>query len=377
MNPPLCHAVALTPESQHGIQLFVLESSVLTDLALNPTLAIYDTRLDQNNLPFKVGGAHSTAVRTDTSWIVNTTEGELAYTTSVTGEGLTYDLAGNLSGGTIHGVQVIEKAPGELLGDLLYRVGDGFSVDVASFDPETGLTGLLEQGLAQGANIAVPVGAVGTTAAVHGYAGDDYFLAGGLDLETLNVEGGAGIDTMGLVHVQNLSSLTQTAFGWSLQDFDTQINLANVERVQGIDPLNPSNNISRALDLDGNAGQAARLLGALAGADALQNEALVGEAISYVDTYGIDGISQQLVDWGVVDSLAGGTDSASLVTTLFENIAGTAPSQAELDEFTGYIDSGVWTKADALDFAAGLDQTAQTIDLVGLSQTGLEFTPFG
>lgn len=355
----------------------LLESSVLTDLALNPTLALYDTRLDQDNLPFKVSGANSTAVRTDTLWTVNTTEGELAYTTVVSGEGLSYDLAGNLAGGTITGVQVIEKAPGEVLGDLLYRVGDGFSVNVADVDLEGGFTGLLEQGLAQGANIAVPVGAVGTTAAVHGYAGDDYFLAGGLDLETLNVDGGDGIDTMGLVHVQNLSSLTQTAFGWSLQDFDTQINLANVERVQGIDPLNPTNNISRALDLDGNAGQAALLLGALVGKDSLQNEALVGEAISYVDAYGVDGISQQLVDWGVVDTLVGGSDSESLVRTVYANVVGGEPSQAELDELTGYIDSGVWSKADALDFAAGLDQTAQAIDLVGLSQTGLEFTPFG
>lgn len=377
MNPPLCHALALTPERQHGIQLFVLESSVLTDLALNPTLAIYDTRLDQNNLPFKVGGAHSTAVRTDTSWIVNTTEGELAYTTSVTGEGLTYDLAGNLSGGTITGVQVIEKEPDQLIGDLLYRVGDGFSVDVASFDPETGLTGLLEQGLAQGANIAVPVGAVGTTAAVHGYAGDDYFVAGGLDLETLNVDGGAGIDTMGLVHVQNLSSLTQTAFGWSLQDFDTQINLANVERVQGIDPLNPSNNISRALDLDGNAGQAARLIGTLLGDEPLQNEALVGEVISYVDQFGLSGTTEQLVNLGVVDSIVGGADSQSFIRTAYENIIGSEPSQAELAELSGLIDNGVYTKAQALDVLVGLDQTAQAIDLVGLSQTGLEFTPFG
>ena len=354
-----------------------LESSVLTDLALNPTLAIYDTRLDQNNLPFKVGGANSTAVRTDTNWTVNTTEGELVYTTTVTGEGLSYDLAGNLSGGTINGVQVIEKAPGELLGDLLYRVGDGFSVDVASVDPEGGLTGLLEQGLAQGANIAVPVGAVGTTAAVHGYGGDDYFLAGGLDLETLNVDGGQGIDTMGLVHVQNLSSLTQTVFGWSLQDFDTQINLANVERVQGIDPLNPSNNISRALDLDGSAGQAARLIGTLLGDEPLQNEALVGEVISYVDQFGLSGTTEQLVNLGVVDAIVGGADSQSFIRTAYENIIGSEPSQAELAELSGLIDNGVYTKAQALDVLVGLDQTAQAIDLVGLSQTGLEFTPFG
>lgn len=349
----------------------------MTDLAQNPTLAIYDTRLDQNNLPFKVGGTPSTAVRTDTSWIVNTTEGELGYTTTVSGEGLTYDLAGNLSGGTITGIQVIEKEPGELIGDLLYRVGDGFSVNVADIDPEAGLAGVLAQGLAQGANVAVPVGAVGTTAAVHGYAGDDYFVAGGLDLETFNVDGGDGIDTMGLVHVQNLPSLTQTPFGWSLQNFDTQINLANVERVQGIDPLNPSNNISRALDLDGNAGDAARLIGTLLGDEVLQNEALVGEVISYVDQFGLSGTTQQLVDLGVVDAIVGGADSQSFIRTAYENVIGTEPSQAELAELAGLIDNGVYTKAQALDAIAGLDQTAQAIDLVGLSQTGLEFTPFG
>lgn len=185
-----------------------------------------------------------------------------------------------------------------------------------------------------------------------------------------SLDGGAGIDTAGFFAARASATINHLASGdWQVQATGSGTDtLTQIERLRFDDG-------QIALDLtdDGNAGWAARLIGALLGEDAVANKALAGEVIGYVDTYGVQTVTELLVSLGVTAALAGGADNTSFFTLLYKNVVGSAPSQAEVAELVSYVDSGAYTQAQALQVIAGLDLTAQQIGLTGLAQTGWDF----
>ncbi|WP_428001218.1 DUF4347 domain-containing protein [Acidovorax sp.] len=177
------------------------------------------------------------------------------------------------------------------------------------------------------------------------------------------VEGGAGTDTvvipatLGQTHVQangngnyTLQRLTDGAM----------LDVTQVERVTFSDT-------KLALDLAGNAGQAAKLLGALGGPALLTNKGVVGEVIRLLDA----GATSQTIA-GIGLQALGVQTPNQVAQLLWTNVVGRAGTQAELKLITDLMASGV-SFNEVVVMAANLDATAVRIDLVGLTNKGLEF----
>jgi len=86
------------------------------------------------------------------------------------------------------------------------------------------------------------------------------------------------------------------------------------------------------------------------------------------------GLSMLEVSRFAIDAI-GNPSSSALVSLLFQNIVGVAPSAEEHAFFLGLMEGhgGSLTQAQLLEFAANTDANAINIDLVGLQQTGVEF----
>ena len=178
-------------------------------------------------------------------------------------------------------------------------------------------------------------------------------------------DGGAGIDTVSFANLNKASAtITKTASGFSVSSpsigTDT---LTNVERIQFA-------NTGVALDLDGNAGVVAKLIGAVFGKDQVANKDYVKIGLAEMDK----GSSYLSLAKLAMDARVGANaDAATVVRTLYTNVAGTGPSQADLNNFVNQLNNGTYTVASLTQFAAEHQANVSNVNLVGLSQTGLEF----
>ena len=143
--------------------------------------------------------------------------------------------------------------------------------------------------------------------------------------------------------------------------------LNQVERVQFLDKV-------FAMDLLGNAGNAARTLAAVFGKDALNNTTYAGIAISLFD----QGMTKDQVSQVAIDAVFGvNPKSTDVVKLLWRNLFNADIDASNLAYYSGLIDSKTMTAAQLTTVAADLELTGQLIDLVGLSKTGWEYLPYG
>ncbi len=191
------------------------------------------------------------------------------------------------------------------------------------------------------------------------------------DTITLNsvsnqLDGGAGIDTA--IYSGNVNAYTLQKSGTAFlvngasNDSDT---LINVERIKFADK-------NLAIDLDGNAGFVAKLLGTLFGKDTIQNAEYVGLALGFVD----GGMSHdELMQLALNERLGAGFSNAAEVSMLFQNLAGVAPSDAEINTYVGLIGSGPdqFTQVSLALMAADHEMSTTNINLVGLADSGLVY----
>ncbi|WP_027159934.1 hypothetical protein [Methylobacter luteus] len=178
------------------------------------------------------------------------------------------------------------------------------------------------------------------------------------------IEGLAGIDTVVYndAHGQYTVSLNGAVatVGDNGMGIDT---LTGVERLEFSDQ-------SLALDLNGNAGKVARILGAVFGKDAVANVFYTGIGLQLLD----DGMSyEELMQLALDTKLGAGFSDADEVRLFYRNLTGSQPSQADLDYWTGIIASGQYTQASLGVLVAELELNATNINLAGLEKTGLIF----
>jgi len=141
---------------------------------------------------------------------------------------------------------------------------------------------------------------------------------------------------------------------------DSSHRFANVERLTFSD-------INLAFDLDGNAGKVARLLGAIFGAEAVDNSLFVGIGLDALD----GGMS--LVELaGLALQAAGLNTNQQIVATLWENIVGSPATFGDIAPFLTLLDGGMSAGQLAVE-ASNTDLNAINIDLVGLQSSGLEY----
>ena len=181
-------------------------------------------------------------------------------------------------------------------------------------------------------------------------------------------DGKGSVDTLVLQGARIEYTLTRKGSGWQLVDKaagrDGTDTLKNVERLQ-------FSTDSLALDLDGAAGTAARLLGALLGGAAVAQKDLVGAVLQVVDAGELS--REALADLGLAAVLGASHTHAQAAALLYANLFGAAPDAATLGNLVAGLDAGHYTEAALALFAADSDWNAANIGLVGLQQTGLAY----
>lgn len=148
---------------------------------------------------------------------------------------------------------------------------------------------------------------------------------------------------------------------------------AGTDTLNDIDRLKFSD-MHVALDFDnylGNAGKVAKLLGAVFGKEAVHNKAYVGVGLRHLD----GGMVKYESLASSALKLTGKTSPADVVALLWTNLVGSAPTAAEAAPYIAMLDGGMTAGALAV-MAAEHPLNAANIDLAGLAQTGLEYTPY-
>ena len=188
-------------------------------------------------------------------------------------------------------------------------------------------------------------------------------LEGGGGNDTL--DGGAGIDTSAYGSSRASYTVARTATGFTVSGgADGSDTLTNIERLQ-------FSNTFLAIDLAGNAGTTAKILGAVFGASSLSNKQYVGIGLSYLDA----GMSyQDLTQLALNARLGAGFSNAAEVNLLYQNLVGVPPSAADLNFWTGTLSSGQFSQASLAVMAADDNLNTTNINLVGLAQTGIEYS---
>ncbi|WP_395701205.1 Ig-like domain-containing protein [Aquabacterium sp.] len=197
------------------------------------------------------------------------------------------------------------------------------------------------------------------TTQLTGTAGNDTLSPG---TGNATIDGLAGIDTLVLGQSHSAYSLSKTATGYQLSATNGSATdqLVNVERLQFTDAR-------LALDLDGHAGEVARLLGAVFGPAAVSNASYAGIGLQKLD----GGMSYSALA-ELAMGVTGKTSHDDIVTLLWTHVVGSAPTAAQKAPFVAMLDQG--TSVGALvTMAADTDLNAAQIDLVGLQQHGLGF----
>lgn len=192
-------------------------------------------------------------------------------------------------------------------------------------------------------------------------SGNDTLLgAAGNDL----LDGGSGVDLARYEGTRTAFTIARTAQGLSVvsaaEGADT---LTGVERLAFSDHR-------LAFDLDGDAGRAAKLLGAVFGRQSVANKSFAGVALNLLDA----GMGYEALAAAALDVALGAQASdQAVVTLLFTQVVGQAPDAATLSALTGLLAAGGMSRGALAVAAAETALNQANIDLVGLSASGLAY----
>ena len=126
---------------------------------------------------------------------------------------------------------------------------------------------------------------------------------------------------------------------------------------------------SIAIDLDGNAGATAKILGAVFGKDSVSNKSYVGIGLHFLDAgWTYDNLA------GLALGAAGAKTNDQIVSLLWTNVIGTKPTAADKAPLIALIENGM-TPGALTQIAADSSFNIANINLVGLAQTGIEYMP--
>lgn len=190
-----------------------------------------------------------------------------------------------------------------------------------------------------------------------GFGGNDTFI------------GKENIDTVRYLNNSTEYGINKDIDGtWTIEhrssESDGSDTLVEMERITFSD-------VSLALDLHGNAGITAKILGAVFGRESVSNLAYAGIGLALLD----DGMSYEALIQLAIDATLGthATNHADVVELLYENVVGFAPTTDEKTYFVELLNSGAHTVVSIGIMAADHPLNQANINLVGLSQTGLGY----
>ncbi|MBK6296470.1 MAG: Ig-like domain-containing protein [Rhodoferax sp.] len=267
---------------------------------------------------------------------------------TIEGSTLTIDPSADLAFGAGYRVELSADAVKDVYGNVF--------VGLTSYNFTTGLSGVTQTG---GAGNDTLLGGAGHDA-LFGRAGNDLLTGGG---GNDNLEGGAGVDAAVYAGARSGYTAAKTSTGFSVSN---TVGAEGSDTLVGVERLHFSDT-KWAYDLDGHAGQTAKLLGAVFAVAALANEQYVGIGLSLLDggtTY------EALASLAV--GATGKTSHADVVALLWTNLFGSAPTVDQAAPVVALLDGGLTVGALTV-LVADYSLNTEHINLVGLAQSGIEF----
>ena len=183
------------------------------------------------------------------------------------------------------------------------------------------------------------------------------------------IDGGDGVDIA--IYNEPPSAITlssnkeNTNITWDITlangDKDT---LVNVERLR-------LNDTRVALDLDGNAGSTAKLLGAFLGGDGVANKDLVGVGLQYLDA---GGTYESLMELAISTVFGEAPNSRSVVATFYQNLTGQQAPESVIDTYASLLDDGDLSVLALSLQVADNEINLSNINFIGLTSTGIEYS---
>jgi hypothetical protein len=190
-----------------------------------------------------------------------------------------------------------------------------------------------------------------------------------LGVGNYNVNGAGGLDTATVSQAASNFTVNPSANGYTLTSKDglSVYNLNSVERVS-------FSNEKIAFDVAGtsNAGEVAKILGAVFGVAAVSNTTYAGIGLSYMDA----GMSyENLMNLAITAALPGARlTHKAVVDLLFTNVVGVAPTVDQAKPYVDLLDNNTFTIAQLGLLAADSSFNTNQIGLTGqLVQTGLHY----
>lgn len=190
-----------------------------------------------------------------------------------------------------------------------------------------------------------------------------------LGVGNYNVNGAGGLDTATVSQTASNFTVNPSENGYTLTSKDglSVYNLNSVERVS-------FSNEKIAFDVAGtsNAGEVAKILGAVFGVSAVSNTTYAGIGLSYMDA----GMSyENLMNLAITAALPGARlTHKAVVDLLFTNVVGVAPTVDQAKPYVDLLDNNTLTIAQLGLLAADSSFNTNQIGLTGqLVQTGLHY----
>jgi serralysin len=198
------------------------------------------------------------------------------------------------------------------------------------------------------------------------------------------IDAGAGVDTMtgggGNDQLNGGADLDTAVYTGARAAYQVEHGGVGVSGPEGTDTLTgverlKFSDLNLAFDFAAGApaSSTAKLLGAVFGAAAVQNETYAGIGLGAFDNQGLDYAA--VANFAIQAALGPTIDNAALVRLLYTNVVGSAPSAAEVNDFVGLINNGSFTQVTLTMFAADHALNTTRIDLAGLMEHGLEYIP--
>ena len=178
--------------------------------------------------------------------------------------------------------------------------------------------------------------------------------------ETL-ITGREGIDVLNLPTGTLINYIGNNLFELQLKN-GTSLYTSGIERLQIQDK-------SIAVDLNGNSGTIAKILGAVFGKESLSNKGYVGIGLNLLDAgWTYDNLA------GLALDAVGAKTNDQIVSLLWTNVIRTKPTATDKQPFISLLENGMTAGALA-HLAADTSFNTANINLVGLAQIGIEYIP--
>lgn len=216
------------------------------------------------------------------------------------------------------------------------------------------------------------VSGAGGNDTINGGSGDD-FITGGLGNDSIT--GGSGVDVLAISSARSATAVTITSPSALTATVQTVgVGGDGVDSTTGLERFKFTD-MALAIDLNGAAGVAAKVVGALLGAVYVQDRDVMGSVLDQADT----GMTQaQLAAYvastALFATLAGSHSNTDFVSQVFESVYLRPPTPAESLAYVDALNTGAQTQGSLGGAMSDASENLVNIDFVGLQSSGFSYT---